>query len=263
MEGLGMTTARFVLVLLAVLARGSGSHSGITSASGSYSGITSATAHSDVAGSEDVHDELLETVTEAEPISTASDPLSNANLDTLAREVAHADEVAKAGDAYSFEYSEVAQMVEALGARELTSADGDDASAYSYEYDYARVSIADIQNVTAGAGGSCLDSPLDDQDVSITGIVMKTSGSSYYSTHHGFYVQDSDAPFSGIYVYVGTGNVNVTEGDLVEVNGTVYECAALADDDALSQILRIRGSLSSLSGTGDSRRSHTSPARPC
>ena len=44
-----MTTARFVLVLLAVLARGSGSHSGITSASGSYSGITSATAHSDVA----------------------------------------------------------------------------------------------------------------------------------------------------------------------------------------------------------------------
>ena len=128
---------------------------------------------------------------------------------------------------------------------------------------YARVSIADIQNVTADAGGTCLDSPLDDQDVSITGIVMKTSGSSYYSTHHGFYLQDSDAPFSGIYVYVGTGNVAVTEGDLVEVNGTVYECAALADDDALSQILRIRGSLSSLSGTGDSRRSHTSPARPC
>ena len=88
-----MTTARFVLVLLAVLARGSGSHSGITSASGSYSGITSATAHSDVAGpEEDVHDELLETVTEAEPISTASDPLSNANLDTLAREVAHAQQ---------------------------------------------------------------------------------------------------------------------------------------------------------------------------
>ena len=130
---------------------------------------------------------------------------------------------------------------------------------------YARVSIADIQNVTADAGGTCLDSPLDDQDVSITGIVMKTSGSSYYSTHHGFYLQDSDAPFSGIYVYVGTGNVAVTEGDLVEVNGTVYECAALADDDAraLSQILRIGGSLSSLSGTGDSRRSHTSPARPC
>ena len=71
--------------LLAVLARGSGSHSGITSASDSYSGITSATAHSNVAGSEDVHDELLETVTEAEPISTASDPLSSANLDTLAR----------------------------------------------------------------------------------------------------------------------------------------------------------------------------------
>ena len=130
---------------------------------------------------------------------------------------------------------------------------------------YARVSIADIQNVTADAGGTCLDSPLDDQDVSITGIVMKTSGSSYYSTHHGFYLQDSDAPFSGIYVYVGTGNVAVTEGDLVEVNGTVYECAALADDDAraLSQILRIGGSLSSLSGTGDSRRSHTSPARRC
>ena len=130
---------------------------------------------------------------------------------------------------------------------------------------YARVSIADIQNVTADAGGTCLDSPLDDQDVSITGIVMKTSGSSYYSTHHGFYLQDSDTPFSGIYVYVGTGNVAVTEGDLVEVNGTVYECAALADDDAraLSQILRIGGSLSSLSGTGDSRRSHPSPARPC
>ena len=130
---------------------------------------------------------------------------------------------------------------------------------------FARVTIADIQNVSAGAGGTCLDSPLDDQDVSVRGVVMKTSGSSYYSTHHGFYLQDSDTPFSGIYVYVGTGNVAVTEGDLVEVNGTVYECAALADDDAraLSQILRIGGSLSSLSGTGDSRRSHTSPARPC
>ena len=142
MEGLGIMmtrTARFVLVLLAVLARSSGSYSGITSTLGSYSGLTSATAHSDVAGPEDVHDELLETVTdssEAEPISTASDPLSSANLDTLAREVAHADEVAQAGDAYSFEYSEVAQMVEALGARELTSADDDDASAYSYDYQY-------------------------------------------------------------------------------------------------------------------------------
>ena len=130
---------------------------------------------------------------------------------------------------------------------------------------FTHVAISDIQNVTADAGGTCLDSPLDDQAVTITGIVMKTSGSSYYSTHHGFYVQDSDTPFSGIYVYVGTGNVAVTEGDLVEVNGTVYECAALADDDAraLSQILRIGGSLSSLSGTGDSRRSHPSPARPC
>ena len=59
--------------------------------------------------------------------------------------------------------------------------------------------------------------------MSATGIVMKTSGSNYYSTHHGFYLQDSDTPFSGIYVYVGWGNVDVTEGDLVEVNGTVYE----------------------------------------
>ena len=85
---------------------------------------------------------------------------------------------------------------------------------------FARVTIADIQNVSAGAGGTCLDSPLDDQDVSVRGVVMKTSGSSYYSTHHGFYLQDSDTPFSGIYVYVGTGNVAVTEGDFVEVNGT-------------------------------------------
>ena len=94
---------------------------------------------------------------------------------------------------------------------------------------FARVTIADIQNVSAGAGGTCLDSPLDDQDVSVRGVVMKTSGSSYYSTHHGFYLQDSDTPFSGIYVYVGTGNVAVTEGDFVEVNGTVYEYWGLTE----------------------------------
>ncbi len=79
------------------------------------------------------------------------------------------------------------------------------------------LTIHDIQ-YTADASG---DSPYKDQDVTITGVVTSLKYTSA-GAYRGFYMQDGDGAWNGIYVYTSTTDV-VAPGDNVTVNGTVAE----------------------------------------
>jgi hypothetical protein len=70
--------------------------------------------------------------------------------------------------------------------------------------------IADVQTPT----GSDDASPMVESKVKVRGVVM-------FRNNSGFFVQDSDSPYSGIYAYVSGSSVAV--GDLVEVYGTIVE----------------------------------------
>ena len=80
------------------------------------------------------------------------------------------------------------------------------------------LTIYNIQ-YTADASG---DSPYKDQDVTITGVVTSLKYTSA-GLYRGFYMQDADGAWNGIYVYTSNTDYVVAPGDNVTVNGTVAE----------------------------------------
>lgn len=83
--------------------------------------------------------------------------------------------------------------------------------------------IYDIQYTTDPSG----DSPLLDQEVTVSGVV--TVGRGTYSSSY-FFMQDAPGPWNGIQVYLGSGSsYEVMEGDSVQVTGTVDEYYGLTE----------------------------------
>jgi hypothetical protein len=55
----------------------------------------------------------------------------------------------------------------------------------------------------------------------MVGSKVKVRGVVMFRNSSGFFLQDSDSPYSGIYAYISASNVAV--GDIVEVYGTIFE----------------------------------------
>ncbi len=106
---------------------------------------------------------------------------------------------------------------------ELFSGAGPDAQGGTFTVG-ASATITDIYDIQYVADPDTDDtSPLDGQDVTIQGIV---TGLKY----NGINVQDAAAPWSGIWVYSGTGSTTgLSLGDLVQVTGEVAEYNTLTE----------------------------------
>ncbi len=99
---------------------------------------------------------------------------------------------------------------------------------------YIPVRIAEIQYTEDPAGGS----PLEGARVTFTGVV--TAGPDVWQFGlTGFFVQDEEAPWSGIYVYTGnfTGTLPPLDiGDSVQVWGTVTEYNGVTEISPLDSV---------------------------
>lgn len=79
------------------------------------------------------------------------------------------------------------------------------------------VSIFDVQNTTDPSG----DSDYDSQVVKTYGIVCAIRPGGGNNNPQGFYIQDGNGPWTGLFVQ--DDNITVSEGDSVDVTGTLNE----------------------------------------
>ena len=103
---------------------------------------------------------------------------------------------------------------------------------------YQQVTIHDIQYTTDPTGAS----PLNGQRVVFTGVVT-ASPDMWIRTIQGFFVQDGEGPWRGIYVYTGnyTGPLpTFAPGDSVQVWGTVTEYNGLTEISPLDSVRVLR-----------------------
>jgi len=103
---------------------------------------------------------------------------------------------------------------------------------------YQQVTVHDIQYTTDPAGNS----PLNGQRVVFTGVVT-ASPDQWIRTLQGFFVQDGEGPWTGVYVYTGnyTGPLPaLAPGDSVQVWGTVAEYNGLTEISPLDSVKILR-----------------------
>ncbi|OFX21053.1 MAG: hypothetical protein A2033_10530 [Bacteroidetes bacterium GWA2_31_9] len=91
--------------------------------------------------------------------------------------------------------------------------------------------IYDIQYSTNQTG----DSPLNGQVVTVRGIVTAKHYNYEGGTYKGFFVQDADGAYNGVYVYNSTNNPTV--GDDVTITATVKEFNSLTELDPVSSFV--------------------------